>query len=178
MRISNFLSAGILAAMVGLANAAPAADHGTTNLDALLASQPGPDYALTNNFGTTDPVWVLFSGENITRAGADQQLSERALCNAPHVEMYSGGKCDGGVIRTLTLNNKQQCYYALNAPFQFTTMNIDGYNGATGTNYWQLFRGGSSNYCSALLYSLVNWVGCVSFNDGFFYANGVTWDCF
>lgn len=172
MRISQLLPIAF-GLFVTFSTAAPAS---AVDWDALIASSPGPEFALTNNFGTTDPEWIPFAAENVTARATD--INARTLCNAPHVEMWSGGNCDGTEIRHLTMSNKNQCYYALTSPYQFTTFNIDGYNGATGTNYWQFFRGGSSNYCSSLLFSLVNWVGCVQFNDGFYYANGATWDCF
>ncbi|KAF9259190.1 hypothetical protein L218DRAFT_676179 [Marasmius fiardii PR-910] len=149
--------------------AAPA--NTVTNLDDLLSSRPGPDYALTNNFGTTDPVWVPINKST-------SSLTSRATCNGPHVEMYGGGQCSGTEIRHLTLSNKNQCYDSKTNPLRgFSSAHIDGYPGSTGTNYVSFYRGGEGNFCSSKLYTLVNYVGCTEFNDGFYYANGVTWDC-
>ncbi|KAL0576185.1 hypothetical protein V5O48_005783 [Marasmius crinis-equi] len=141
--------------------------------DELLSSRPGPNYALTNNRGTTNPLWIL-----ITPYDSNLGLESRATCNSPHVRMFSGGQCRGTEIRHLTLYNKNLCYDSKANPLHgFSSANIDTYNGGTGTNYVSFYRGGTSNYCSSKLYTLVNFVGCTEFNDGFYYANGVKWDC-
>ncbi|KAG7090524.1 hypothetical protein E1B28_009633 [Marasmius oreades] len=172
MKITSLIASAALLASQSVVNAAPA----VTNLDELLSSRPGPNYALTNNFGTTDPVWVPIKPASGDESESD--LSTRATCNGPHVEMFGGGQCSGTEIRHLTLSNKKQCYDSQTNPLRgFSSANIDGYPGSTGTNYVSFYRGGQGNFCSSGLYTLVNFVGCAEFNDGFYYANGVTWDC-
>ncbi|KAL0576184.1 hypothetical protein V5O48_005782 [Marasmius crinis-equi] len=139
--------------------------------DDLLSSSPGPGYALTNNYGTSDPVWVPVTANT-------SLLEARYTCNGPHMSMWSGGSCGGMEIRHLTLSNNGQCYDSKTNPSRgFSSANIDTYNGGTGTNAVEFYRGGSGNYCGQRLYTLINFLGCATFDDGFNYANGVIWTC-